>query len=88
MPMENPRVAFVLVRAIGDVKTLMNALAKEKNIFNIYNVAGDIDLLVEVRNKSIEGLRDVLNRIRSTKNVISTTSYIVLVKRGQTRKRS
>ena len=72
--------AFVLLRAIGDHRTLMRNLAREKRISRIYNITGDNDILIEVNSKNIEELKDVLNHVRSTKGVINTASYIVLVR--------
>jgi DNA-binding Lrp family transcriptional regulator len=72
--------AFVLLRAVGDHRVLMKTLTHEKRISRVYNITGDNDILIEINSKNIEELKDVLNRVRSTKGVISTASYIVLVK--------
>ena len=72
--------AFVLLRAKGDHRILMKSLARERRVARIYNITGDNDILVEVSSKNIEELKDVLNRIRLTKDVISAASYIVLVR--------
>ncbi len=72
--------AFVLLRAVGDHRVLMKTLAREKRISRIYNITGDNDILIEINSKKLEDLKDALNRVRSTKGVISAASYIVLVK--------
>jgi len=72
--------AFVLLRAKGDHRILMKSLARERRVARIYNITGDNDILIEVSSKNIGELNDVLNRIRLTKDVISATSYIALVR--------
>ena len=72
--------AFVLLRAKGDHRILMKSLARERHVARIYNITGDNDILIEVSSKNIEELKDVLNRIRLTKGLISAASYIVLVR--------
>ncbi len=72
--------AFVLLRAKGDHRILMKSLARERRVARIYNITGDNDILIEVSSKNIGELKDVLNRIRLTKDVISATSYIALVR--------
>jgi len=58
----------------------MKSLARERHVARIYNITGDNDILIEVSSKNIEELKDVLNRIRLTKGLISAASYIVLVR--------
>jgi len=72
--------AFVLLRATGDHRILMRSLARDRHVTRIYNISGDNDILIEISSKNLEELKDVLNRIRSTKGVISAASYIVLVR--------
>jgi DNA-binding Lrp family transcriptional regulator len=58
----------------------MRSLARERHVARIYNITGDNDIIIEVSTKNIEELKDVLNRKRLTKDAISTTSYITLVR--------
>ncbi|MEM2123420.1 MAG: Lrp/AsnC ligand binding domain-containing protein [Candidatus Bathyarchaeia archaeon] len=70
--------AFMLLKAFGDHRRLMEDLSGMGNISQIYNIAGDNDVLIRIDVKSLEEFKNLINDIRSMEGVLNTTSYIVL----------
>ena len=72
--------AFILLKAAGDHRRLMKNLSTLKNVARVYNIAGDNDILVNVKTRNLEGFKELMNKIRSMQDVINATSYLVLQK--------
>ncbi len=70
--------AFVLLKARGDHRDLMEQFSKLSYIQRVYNIAGDNDILIEVKMKRLEEFKNLINEVRSIENILDTTSYIVL----------
>jgi|GEM_PF-2074300 DNA-binding Lrp family transcriptional regulator len=72
--------AFILLKAVGDHRKLMENLSTFRNVSKVYNIAGDNDILINVKTRDLEGFKELINKIRSMNDVINTTSYLVLQK--------
>lgn len=70
--------AFILLKVKGNHRNLMRDLSEFEGVHHVYNIAGDNDVLVKVKIKKLENLKNLINKIRSMENVLETTSYIVL----------
>lgn len=68
----------MLLKAFGDHRHLMESLSKMVNVSQIYNIAGDNDVIIHINVKSLEEFKNLINDIRSMEGVLNTTSYIVL----------
>ena len=68
----------MLLKAFGDHRHLMENLSKMVNVSQIYNIAGDNDVIIHINVKSLEEFKNLINDIRSMEGVLNTTSYIVL----------
>jgi Lrp/AsnC family leucine-responsive transcriptional regulator len=61
------------------VDDVVTSLKEFKNIFEIYEVTGEFDIVILVKTKDIEELRDLLkNKIMKIQGIKSTVSSIVL----------
>lgn len=72
--------AFILLKAVGDHRKLMENLSTIRNVSKVYNIAGDNDILINVKTRDLEGFKELINKIRSMEDVINATSYLVLQK--------
>jgi len=70
--------AFMLLKAFGDHRRLMEDLSRLADVSQIYNIAGDNDIIIHINVKGLEEFKNLINDIRSMEGVLNTTSYIVL----------
>jgi DNA-binding Lrp family transcriptional regulator len=70
--------AFILLKVKGDHRGVMEEISKFPYIKRIYNIAGDRDVLIEVKMRGLDDLKDLINKVRSLDNILETTSYIAL----------
>lgn len=72
--------AFTELRFTGGTRPdEMDRIAAElPEVEAVYTTAGDQDVLARVRATDVDHLRQVIDRLRATKQVVSTRTHIVL----------
>ena len=60
------------------LETVEKNLAKNKNVFGIYEVTGEYDLFVGVRFKSMDELSAFIKRELAHKSIEKSTTYLIL----------
>lgn len=71
--------AFVMVRLSTDAKA-SELVKKFPEDFDIFEIAGDYDLLAEIHRENTSKINEAVDVIRSLNGVISTKTYMVLDK--------
>lgn len=71
--------AFVMVRLSTDAKA-SELVKKFPEDFDIFEIAGDHDLLAEIHRENTSKINEAVDVIRSLNGVISTKTYMVLDK--------
>jgi DNA-binding Lrp family transcriptional regulator len=61
----------------GSELVLRDEIAKLKHVGKVSIVYGDVDLIIEVEVKDLIELRELNDRIRHTKGVTKTATYLV-----------
>ena len=72
--------AVVLVKSQSQVNTtiIVNKIKKIDGIKNVYEVAGEFDIIIEVTTESSERFNDIIEKIRSIEGILETKSLTVL----------
>ena len=75
-----PLQAFIEVRFLGsmEVDDLTSTVAGVESVRAAWTLAGDPDMLVRVRVKSVDQLKDVVNDLRQSGRVTGTKTMLVL----------
>jgi DNA-binding Lrp family transcriptional regulator len=75
---ENMINAYILISLRpGNTDEIINDMRKIENVEKISIVAGEYDIVVRVRTKSLENLLKVTNKIQMIDGVKKTTTQIV-----------
>jgi len=70
--------AYILVKArVGKLENILNEAKKVENVENISVVAGDVDLIIKVKVKSLEKLMELTDKLQMIDGVKQTTTYII-----------
>jgi Lrp/AsnC family leucine-responsive transcriptional regulator len=72
--------AFTELRFTGETRPdeMDQVAAQLPEIEAIYTTAGNHDVLARVRATDVEHLRHVIDRLRTTRRVVSTRTHVVL----------
>ncbi len=71
--------AFILIDARGDhTKITSKTLSRMEGVKAVYTVTGSHDVIAHIEANDIEGLSDLLAKIRSIDGVMKTETSIVL----------
>lgn len=72
--------AVVLVKSQSQVNTaiIVNKIKKIEGIKNVYEVAGEFDIIIEITTESPEKFNEVIEKIRSIEGILETKSLTVL----------
>jgi Lrp/AsnC family transcriptional regulator, leucine-responsive regulatory protein len=76
--------AFTEIRFDGDADAdaLADEMARRPEVREVFTTAGDPDALIRIRVDDVAHLKQVVNGLRRSGNVIGTKSMIVLDRRG------
>jgi len=70
--------AYIMINAeIGKIAKVVEELKKIDGIGNIAVVAGEFDIIVRVRVKSVEELFDITEKIHKIDGIVRTTTHVV-----------
>lgn len=72
--------AIVLIKSQPQIQTIniVNKIKKIGDIKNIYEVAGDFDIVIEVVTQSPEKFNEIIEKIRTIEGILNTESLTVL----------
>lgn len=62
----------------GKMMDVENLLAKEPNIYAVYDITGSCDTIILARFKSRAELNEMVKKINSSKHVIRTNTHLIL----------
>jgi Lrp/AsnC family leucine-responsive transcriptional regulator len=72
--------AFVELRYAGKTSPdqMHREAARVEEVTAIYTTAGDQDVIALVRVKDVDHLRDVIDRLRTSRSIIGTRTHVIL----------
>lgn len=72
--------AIVLIKTSPQAKTsaIVDSMKKIREVKEIYEVAGDADVIVKISCNNAEEFNDLIDEIRSIPNILETRTYTVL----------
>ncbi|MEU2612801.1 Lrp/AsnC family transcriptional regulator [Micromonospora sp. NPDC007271] len=79
-----PRQAMIGLRSDGDLESVADRLAEFEEIDYVVITAGSFDLLAEVVCRNDAHLLEILQKLRTVPNVVSTEAFVYLKLRKQT----
>ena len=71
--------AFVLVHVSGNhTKSALKTMTRMEGVMSVYSVTGSHDIISQTQAEDIQGLSELIAKIRSIDGVIKTETSIVL----------
>ncbi|VVB65717.1 HTH-type transcriptional regulator LysM [Candidatus Gugararchaeum adminiculabundum] len=74
----------VFIGAVTEEKTPTAQIAKKllaiPGIESVYELTGELDILIQVKSPSVSKINEILEAIRATEGIEKTTTYLVLDK--------
>jgi Lrp/AsnC family transcriptional regulator, leucine-responsive regulatory protein len=72
--------AFVELRFAGKTspEVMDHEASRIAEVTAVYTTAGDQDVIALLRARDVEHLRDIINRLRASRSIVSTRTHVIL----------